>query len=340
MKLLRSMSVKEKGDNVKDHRLQGETKQEKPEKPQQEKEKSWLTKYGINYDPSISFVPSKKKTKDNRTMLMLEKTFQEFVEIVKPFSLKAAYLMVVYKKVNLGHKPYVLATFRELAEELGTTDEVLRRYSKNLKKDELLHYEKLKAADARVKDQYIFQMGPKFQNYVWRSKLFDIIKKDQNVVYVERVDGQNVDNSGKCVDNSDDQEEGAVHNGLSNSSKQSTTDCTTVHNGLPRNFQFAEIIELARQKSPPVFSLSSINMSSVSEKSEETNVSIGNGIKKRKPTTAEKYNLSPEQFQKLQFQWSHDTQGTEDFGLWLQRHGLGENYEFFKTKNIQGEGRS
>lgn len=215
-----------------------------------------LKKYGITYD-GIAFQSGKK---DEKTMLMREETFQDFVEIVKPFSLKAAYLMVIYKHINTSHRPYLMATFNELALEMGTQPRVLRRYSKDLKKDELLLYQKLEKQDARVEDQYIFSMGSKFERWIWRSKLFDIIKKDQNVIYVDNIENR--------VDNFEGPENQRVHDGPPKDSKGSVTDPQRVHSGPPQEFKLAEIIELSRQKSAPVFSLPSINLSSVFESDE------------------------------------------------------------------------
>jgi hypothetical protein len=212
-----------------------------------------LAKYGISYK-DVEFRAGKNK-KDEKNMLMREQTFQEFVEIVKPFSLKAAYLMLIYKKLVLIHKPYLITTFRQLAEELETEFRTLKRYSAALKEDGLLHYAKLEKKDSRIRGQYIFSMGPKFKNWIWKSKVFDVIKKDQNIFCVDKVEND--------VDNFTSKKHEVVHSPPLKFKKCSTTDHLVVHHGPLHKMQIPEIIDLSNEKGAPVFSLSSINMSSV-----------------------------------------------------------------------------
>lgn len=252
-----------------------------------------LKKYGITYE-GVEFRVSKDK-QGEKNMLMRAQTFQEFIEIVRPFSLKAAYLMLIYKHLNLSHRPYLVRTFNELSNELGTEFRVLKRYSKSLKEDGLLVYSKLSPEDASISDQYIFSMGPKFSKWMWKSKIFDLVKSDHG--------GDKVGNIG---DNYQQINVEVVHNEPPETAKGSTADHQMNHYGPPEKSQHTENIEESNSPNIPVFSSSSIYMSSVSEK-------LPNGLEKGK--------LNPI---RLQIKWLEETGGEDPaaFEEWRKTSNL------------------
>lgn len=206
-------------------------------------------KPGISYE-GVTFDTGGKKEKE-RIMVIREETFEQFINLVRGVSLKTAFLMLIYQKIILKHRPFLVATFKSLANELDTDSRVLRRYAKQLKDEGLLAVG-LPAADiSKQPDEHLFTMGSKFERWIWRSKLFKKVQLDY------------VNNSESHVDKSASEEQQGVHYGPPNEPKGSTTDPQRVHHGPPINLQPSEIVNQFIQKKPLSSSSSSFYLSSV-----------------------------------------------------------------------------
>jgi hypothetical protein len=218
-----------------------------------------LSKYEISCEGVAFEAGNKKGTGQN--MLMREETFDQFIEMVRCYSpIETAFMLIIYKKIVVRHKPYIFLTFAEIAEELHTNPRVIRRYSKKLMVAGILQFAKLEKCDSKIPNQYVFTMGPKFQKWIWKSKLFEKAKQDY------------VDNSSRRVDESQYEKNERVHAGPLTGEKGSMPDPQWVHAEPPQNDHNSGIIEESGEIPPLSSLMSSINMSSV-EGWGETNVS-------------------------------------------------------------------
>lgn len=260
------------------------------------KQRIALENYGVSYE-GVGFRSGKK---NDPTLLIRAETFSQFIQIIRQVSLKTAFLLTVFKRILLRHKPLIGASFQNLAQELDTSPEVLRRYAKQFQQEGLLHFKKLAKKDSTIPDEYVFTMGPKFENWMWNSRLFEKAKRDH------------VDNSQPHVDKFSDPKSQTVHYGLSDDPKQSTTDCQTVHYGPQSKMHIGDILKQIAPGSALSSLSPSLYLSSQKAGERDTDVSLGKREPKREPRDMN-----------LQKRWLNDTQGTGlGFEEWKAARGL------------------